>query len=430
MSRSEPLQWDNMSGDDQRLANFRVGEHTRGLVDKGNREAGMLRGRVQGDGTMKDKANIAKASRVEQAAGAVTRKTSSLNQAAQNRVDLIEKGTRELAMPGENIPGAGWYHDAGQKARDAAPHHDPVRAVAASSAMSLGTQPEVERRALTALASAEREGRVEYKGSMTEFGQVPARDIPGIVKNRPPSENVDYTSLGGPQSQTLGKAADILRGNRDEPQDPVKNPKTWSYSKALHEAANSVGTAEHGEYQNRMGVLGDKIAGRVGVGQRSFDLYGLQDSNEGLLSNRHHTAEDTWMQAASNRHLMPEGQSRRRLLKGLSDIPFGGKTDSRGEAVGGRGDTSISGEGVQHAWHNRATTMASEKLQDKYDTEFTIPSVGVQETSWTALRRESAQAQNKPGASADREYNSYLSRERSASKPPKPPTQKQQPRLF
>lgn len=398
----EPLQWDQLTRRDQREATRQMSDFAGGLKAESARQAGMHRARV--DPSKKEganKGNLAKAARLDYVSESLDRTRMSLNQAARNRVDVIEEGVRDYALPGENMPGAGWYAHAGGEARRAAPDHRPDRAAAASSAMSIGTHPETERRALRAMATAETRGRV-MRGdppSMQPWSGVPAKEIPSVVKVQPEAEHVDYTALGGPQSQTLPKATRILRGEMDEPQDPVDNPKTWSYTHNLVQFADAAGTPQEQEYRRRAGELGDKIRGDVGAGQMSLDLYRLGDSEEGILNPRGHTAEDSWQQAITNRHLISDPERRRMALKGTAGIQFTAKGDVA------RGDASVSASGVQHAYNNEATHRAGAMLQEKYQMDSPVPSTLVQETGWTAIRRQHAQALNKPNATADRHYN-------------------------
>lgn len=435
---SQPLQWSGLTGEGKRAVAREHAGHVRGLVPSMEAEAYRLRNREATKTGRDGGSNTATATRLERMAGTVTRKTASLNQAAQNRVDVIKQGLSEARLPGESLPGANWYFSAGEAAVSEAPGYDPARAIAASSAMSPGTTPEMERRALGALAEAEDGGKVKIDGEWAAFNTLSPAQIGQVVKSRPEAEGVDYNRLGGPQSQNIGKAADILRGNQDAPQDPVKNPKTWSYTHDLKQAAEAVGTPVQGEYNRRAGVLGDRMrdsldpenaqhfmqykdkggASRTAV-QQSMDLYGLADSNEGILSDENHTAEDTWMQSITARHLVDgevETTGRKsvkdravRYVKGLADVNMTAKGDVA------PGDTSVSAAGVQHAFNNAATTQAARALQSEFQMDSTVPSVLVQETAWTAQRRLSAQAMNKPGATADREYNAALKDDAPAS---------------
>lgn len=391
----------------------------------------------------------AKQARLRAASADVQPGPVTVSQAARNRVELIEQGTRENArLPGEGvIPGAAWYFDAAREEAEIAPNITPRQRAVSASVMSPGSDPGAEQAGLRALHDAQ---GAEVEGR--KFSDVPGREIPEMLQPpRPDAEDVDWTGLATPfDARTVGRAHDIIRGEADAAQalPPQSAPKTWSYAEGKTLAGEDLGGEVEGEYRRRAGVLGDKISGTVGEGQTSMDLYGLADSREGILDPEGHTAEDTWMQSINVRHKFTpgagtakaagdisyqQGKSRERVVdrtyspeeekalaqteaprvRKVADEP-GGRTRIS-ETIADR-DPSVSAENLRHATSHAATVEAGRMLGDRYETHhpedpggFSVPSVLVQETAWTAQKRNEPKriGLDPSVASSDSEYNQY-----------------------
>lgn len=362
-------------------------------------------------------------------------KPMTLRSAAQHRIDALTRAAQpENKYPNEPIGGAGWYFDAHQEIASKA-HGIPVPvAAAASSAMSPGADPESERKATGALASAHTNenasvhfsaGLVAHLrslghsvpvpvGSTVHVSKVPAHLIPALAHPtsrhlaQAHSSGVDWAGIGSiSNGDNIAKATRILRGETpvEDAQNPYGAPKTWSYADNM---ANAVpGTAEHAEYMMRAQHLGEVRRGETHGGQMMFDYHGLRGSNEGLLSNRGHTAEDSWMRAVSVAHSNPS------TMKGAGDINPTTKTIKVEEAPGKQvvhnvnRDERVKAGSVYHAWNNAATHKATDMLQKQHGLEYTVPSTLVQETAWTQTRRE---------VGADPEWNASQRKATKASR--------------
>jgi len=377
-------------------------------------------------------------------------KPLTLRSAAKNRVDAVTAAATTQRGKGESLGGAGWYFDAHAKIAAKAKGIPVGVAAAASSAMSPGADPKSERSATGALAAAHvnPHSSVHFSsalvgnlraaghdvpvpvGTSMHFSKVPAHLIPELAHDTHRAEaesnssGVNWAGIGKVASRAnIVKATKIMRGDTplSAAQDPYGAPKTSSYTDNLTRAVP--GTPEHDEYNARSQHLGATIRGEVHGGQGMLDFHGLRDSNEGILSNHGHTAEDSWMRAISVGHKNPE------TMKGAGDINPTRKSYTTREDVdegGGKShpvftshsvsrDARVKPTSVYHAWNNEATHKASEMLQTRHGLGYTVPSTLVQETAWTSKRREVG-ADPQWNAQA-RETNKAAKAEVKASKP-------------
>lgn len=194
--------------------------------------------------------------------------------------------------------------------------------------------------------------------------------------------------VGNPQNKA--KAIKFMRG--EGTQDPYSAPKTWGYKGSIKQSKftgnplveNAPWNTPQAEYAWRQTDVGEKLRGK-GVGQYIFDFTGYQDSEEGVLNPRGHTAEDSWMMGVSADVVDPE---RRNLLKAGGDVPSPGKTMKvNGKSFNVHPDPRVESSSARHMWENKATQEAASILQDRLGTNYAIPSQLVQETSWTGARR-------------------------------------------
>jgi hypothetical protein len=115
-----------------------------------------------------------------------------------------------------------------------------------------------------------------------------------------------------------------------------------------------------------------------------FDFEGLRSSNEGVLSNRLQTPNDSWM-------LANERQQPQAVRKVAGDVSLSTKQmkTKRGRQMAvGVGNKSITPAGIQHAVGAEATTRAAREIQSDLGLDFTVPAMMVQEGVWAAERRQ------------------------------------------
>lgn len=421
---SEPMRWQDMTGQQQKAAKGIVSDFTGNFGPTAEKQATALEKQASQPGVKPSNAKLygGKAKRLRKAADIAPSGPVSLNDAANNRISAMEKAATTMRLPEESaIGGAGWYFHAHGDVRAHAPNTHPDVAMTASSMMSPGTDPQTERRALQSLDTAHAHGSVHFGPELVQHlsakgvavpaelhdRAVPFAHIPGHVVGQMAqldtqdaahahSHNVDYRAMGAISSTTnVAKAHDLMRGSTPlaSAQSPTDAPKTWSYTDAQKKSVP--GSDEHSEYMARAQHLGDTMRGTQHGGQQMLDLWGKRDSNEGILSNKQHTAEDNWMRGVS------VGLKDPGLLKAGGDVQPGIKVHPE---HGPAAPPGVGGEAVYHAWNQRATQMAAEKLQKQHGLEFTVPSVLVQETAWTGARREAGQS----GGRGDQEFNAHV----------------------
>jgi len=347
-------------------------------------------------------------------------KPITLEGAASHRIALARSGARRAMVEGESS-GANWYYEHHQKLADVASSTgiDKSRVIAASASMSPQNNPTQEHAAVKALAEAhanpearvrvthaavdaakaaepenaeEHERMREYVGHdlhprQLESGHLAALSNPK-VRGHVDTTGVDLGEVakGGVKSQVT-KAVDVLRGNirPDRAISPVTSPKVWSYHQNI--AAAVPGTAEQYEFLGRAHHATTQIPG-----QGRFDLHGLQGSQQGLLTERGHTAEDSWMHAINTGQRLESvnvpGRTGRAGMQSPAKFAVGegGGVNEKGinrtYERGGRTRSILRGatsSGLEHAWSNQATNLAAQQMG--------MPSTAVQAMSWTEGRR-------------------------------------------
>lgn len=426
-----PVQYRDLTPDQQGVADSVMQRHFTALPGKMAATAANLQ--RQADNSPSEtsgNAKRARASRLEEASRATSPDPVSLDQAAANRVKYVERSATDLRMPGEHMAGLGWYYNAHQEITNAVGYHP--KATDVSSALSPGTNPESERASARGLIEAHANGSINFTPTLTKtlrksgadvpqhmerqsvpFRDLPASMIPHLV-NPGNAKHVEKNSSGVPWSDikrvalpnTITKAHQILTGEVSEAHSPTGAPKTWSYA---HNIASSVpGTDEHFEYMLRGADLASKIRGENIPGQQMFDYVNLRDSNEGRLSNTSHTAEDSWQQAITSD--LPEPK----LMKAAGDVAVTAKAH---DGVSVSPDPRVGAASLRHAWENEATSRAAQQMQHKYLTEYTVPSMMIQETGWTGVRRHAQVAKGTVNTvTADIAYNEHLKAGRDEEK--------------
>lgn len=432
--REEPFVWSDMSREQQQAADSIVGDFGANLSEHMLSRAESLERQAERSKPSTAKTQRTKAERLRKASKKVPKQPMTRRRAANARVKAVESAASDdWSLPGESLAGSGWYFDSHEQIAAAAPHLDRDTAITASSVMSPGTNPVTERAALGALAHAYmNDSKVHIDddlahslasegvsvpdhliGGMASMHEIPSHVLAAmaapehrdLIEERAP--HIDFGAIGGVSSPAnIARAADIITGQLPvhEAQNPYSAPKTWSYTEGHRVAVP--GSPEHFEYALRASHLADTIRGDQVGAQQMFDYEGLRASNEGVLSNARvkdgHTAEDSWMFATSVGITDPS------LFKAGGDVTPGAKTaELDGQRVSVSSDPRVGANAMYHAWNHEATTMAAERLQRKYDLEYTVPAMLVQETTWTANRRR---------AGGDSDFNKQRKQEAKEAK--------------
>lgn len=377
------------------------------------------------------KAEQVKAKRYSEAAPQMERKSLTMEGMVKARKEAFAAATSgEVRLPTEDVAGQEFYFKNRERIDETVGDTGvPIaRAVNATGRLSVRTTPEGEKASLRALSEAHQKGSVnlgeEAVSALRSTGAdvaedlvgktVPFKDVPGsLVRSladpairetaKKSVQNVDVDSLAKTSMRTnLQYAHEALQGKRDV--TPTGNPKLYSYARA-HELAEP-NSPVHREYQLRAGHVGKTMRGEVAGSQMMFDFEGLRSSNEGALSNRLQTANDSWMLA--NQRQQPQA-----VRKVAGDVQLSTKsgTTKRGRSLAvGMGNPQITPAGIQHAVGAEATSRAARELQSEHNFEFTVPAMLVQEGVWAAERRQ------------DRKDSAFT----AATKPTKEPRMKKQ----
>lgn len=383
---------------------------------------------------------IAARKKYEKAAPQAEAKPISIDSMARNRSDsFIRALSGEHRLPNEDYAGQEFYFQHRSeidtmRTQAEAPNIELGRVLGATARLSVRTNPESEKAATKGLLHAHAKGSVDFNPTMVEslassgvsvptelhgrkvpFSDVPSNVVKAMVdpdvrpKVSPHLNNVDLGEISKSSMATnIKQAHEALQGTGLP--NPKVNPKQFSYQRA-HELAVPEGP-EHGEYQMRAMNLGQVARGEQSPNQLMFDFYNLRKSNEGVLSNRLPMPEDSWMNAVSYDQPAP-------IKKAAGDITLGAKTGKtkRGRALSvGKGNPDINPTAIQHAVNVEATSRAAEDVQKTLGVDYTVPSMMIQEGTWSETRRE---------AGGDPAYNAI----KRSQKSPKTKTV-QQPTLF
>lgn len=406
---------------------------------------GLKRGaaRARAIGTPKQISNAeiyeTKAKRLDKAIPNAPRTPITLSGAADRRVAAVESAATTHRTPDEAIGGADFYFQSNKELEGHSPETKNAM-ITASSVLSQGATVRDERSAALAINAAHQsnaqihmhpvlaQSLSQHSGvtvpSHLVGKTVSVHDVPShvfaamadpvhraLVQTHARGINFKDISKGA-NADNIRKATEIIRSpeSAQEAQNPLSSSKTKSYTGNISEAIP--GTPHHEEYKLRTAHLGAAIRGEVSGSQQMFDYHNLRNSNEGVLSNTAHTAEDSWMNALTVGHPDPK------ITKVGGDIAPGVKTAMiDGKKVSAHPSPEVNAQALYHAFGNAATSLASKKLQEKHNLEFTVPNMLTQETAWRGVRA---------GAGRDPELNKKL----RDLEPLKPKKQKEQPSLF
>jgi hypothetical protein len=332
---------------------------------------------------------------------------------ARGRMLSAAATDNETRLPGENLPGSGWYFKHhGDLAAAASEHgYDTNKAITASATMSPQNSPENEKAAVTGLMKTHTSGKVfvspEVHAHLTHQGisvddrhkdaTVAVRDLhPDAVaalsdpkiRSAITGDNFDAKEIArGGSRQAISKATSVLRGDIPEHEalNPTSAPKVSSYRDSIRDAVPD--TDVHNEYMARAAHIGDLERGDAMKGQQMLDLYGKRHSTEGLLDPKHATAEDTWMNSISTgqKNQMVDGGRQNVMKVAGSHLSYTAK--KKFDGVSATPDPRISGNAVLHAANNGATIKAGADLAKKHGLDYHVPSVMMQEVPWTEARR-------------------------------------------
>jgi len=311
---------------------------------------------------------------------------------------LVERTSRAATGPErqehEPLAGTGFYFR--QRQPLAEETEDVGRLAEASSRLSPKTSPTSEAKTAIALVRAHQSGSVhfgpelmhalgsaapqEHAGQTVPFRELPSHTVDALRKKAihdVASRHVSGVDLEGLRSVGLGgnvrRAHETLQGTRSL--SPFKNPKQFGYAQSIEQA--TPGPVED-EYMFRASHLGKVLRGEIHRGQQALDT-GLMGSNEGMLSNTAPIAADTWTRrASSGQDLSVAGAVADTFISAKGDV--------------GKGDTTITPVGIEHAQQQEAVERAAQALQEQHATPFTIPSRLIQETGgWAQPRREAGE---------------------------------------
>jgi hypothetical protein len=385
-----------------------------------------------------NKEQRAKGERNSRTARTVTDRAVSLDEMAANRVENFTAAATTHKLPSEPYAGADFYFKNNAKIHEAVEGTSVSHASALDSAGALSAQvkPENEKVALKALVHAHDRGSVNFNPKLVSglaaightvpqhlhdkdvaWSDIPSdtasemvhpdvRDI--AVKS---STDIDIPSMAQVhQRVNIKQSIDAIRSTDAAP-SPTDNPKKWGYNKS-HELSVS-NSPEHIEFTSRAHMVGEALRNN-GTHQVAIDYHGLRDSNEGVLSNTQHTAEDSWQRAISLDKQDPRANKAAAdelVVRSKSITKRGGR-----KVTIRKGDSTVTPVGIEHAVHHEATVMAAKEIQEKAGVDFTVPSIMVQEGGWAAKRRRSPTrvTENAAGeikaseASQDPEWNEHV----------------------
>lgn len=356
--------------------------------------------------------------------------------AARNRVSMVQSAATSPHTRHEHevLPGAGWYFEHHRDIQGVAAEHgfETSRAITASAVMSPQNSPSNEKAAVSALMAAHSGGKVFISPEVHEHLQRTEKPISPDHRDRmvPASElhpetlaelssvsirdkvehhgfDLKDVSRGGTKVN-VAKAINVLRGNvsEDGAIDPHSSPKVRAYRDNIRDSVPD--SAVHQEYMLRAADLGSKIRGENVVGQQMFDYHGQRDSQEGVLGGGRRTAEDTWMNSISHgqKNMIIPGTSTNVMKAAGTTLGYTTSKTHEGEPV--HPDPRVQSRAVQHAANNAATVKSASDIGKKYGADGAVPSVLMQEVSWTEARRKGGK---------DPEFNKVTTANAKTAKP-------------
>ena len=456
ISRSDdaPVQWEDLPRDTQaktRAAFKNLGNTARSRVAKSI--AGFDRLATESS-SAQQRTKASRAARSLREYGHVIRDIPiTIQRAATRRTDLMGDAVAGARSSGASNPrGWGWYYEHREGVDLAAPNVSPEIRSAASAGMSpqadpkTGELPDLKRvhdalqdpYALRTVKSAD---SPERKKAMEAAGVVGGQEL---TVSEATTQQLITTDIGKGVMQNLGRGIGAIRGELS-PEEVNRAPKTKTYQHAILDAAPPL-TGE-GWTPERLDYM--QIGSHVVHGDPNQGMFLFSKSSPGplskhsMLSTERSSPQDTWMEGISSGQDMSMELSEGSPLKQAPSpakrvIDKGAPLDAAtlgsgplGITVAEVGKTGVTPEDVRHAFHDKATRVASEKYgrvsHDQFGEDIFIPSIAMQETTWNEARAV---------AGADSDFNQEMKQKAEASKT-KPPTKKalqterrENPRLF
>jgi hypothetical protein len=362
------------------------------------------------------KSDIQKGMKAKDALKDAVNKPYRPEEAVESRISYITKAATEHRLPGETVGGSGFYFQHRGEVDEMLKGTEIPRrnALDASAKLSVRTKPQLEKQSLNALIQAHHQGNVHFSPELVGAMNGMRDPVTGKTVVTVPSSHVGRSmpfaeidpkvaaELTNPQVRGLAQehstgvnlnalAKTAIRNNignahrmlQGEQSSPYKNPKQVSYASA-HEIS-APGTPQEEEYKVRSQHIGRVLRSEVGAGQQMFDFTGLQQSNDGALSNRALTPADlherrvSYAQPGKAFTAAPEGNV---LSTKKRTLPSG-----KVEGVG-LGDARVEPIAIEHAVHQDAVHRTADELQRRLGLPFTVPATFVQETNWAGQRRD------------------------------------------
>jgi hypothetical protein len=276
--------------------------------------------------------------------------------------------------------------------------------------------------------------RVITAGAMMSPQNSPSNELAAVeaVGGRMVGNEYNEKDLGRSGSEKNLKKADAhLRGGPDTI-TPLNNPKVNAYRNATSMSIPG------GEIQRE---FDDRVAHAVTYAmdqphQKSLDLWGLQQSGEGILASdssslptregplvdskegplnpAQNTPEDTWMNTVTmgqDPNIRTSGGAALSKFAGSDKLGWVSKKTYRGVSAHPSG--SVKATALQHAWNNRATVMSAADVGRRVGSvdsqgESNFPSLALHPVVWTEARRR---------AGKDAEYNASRAEARKNPQP-------------
>lgn len=466
ISRSDaaPVQWEDLPRDTKaktRAAFKNLGTSARSKIGKSI--AGFDRLATESS-SAQQRTKASRAARSLREYGRVIRdKPITMQRAATRRTDLMGDAIVGARSSGATNPrGWGWYYEHREGVDLAAPNVSPEIRSAASAGMSpqadpkTGELPDLKsvHDALQdpyAVRTVKRADSPDRKKAMEAAGVVGGQEL---KVSEATTQELITTDIGKGVMQNLGRGIGAIRGELS-PEEVNRAPKTKTYQDAILDAVPFTDVsvpvdelrAGEGWTPERLDYM--QIGSHVVHGNPDQGMFMFSKSSPGplskhsMLSTERSSPQDTWMEAISSGQDMSmelsEGSPLRKAPSPAKRVidkgaPLDASTLGAGDlgiTVDDVGHTGVTPEDVRHAFHDKATRVASEKYGrvsfNQFGEDIFIPSVAMQETTWNEARAV---------AGADSDFNQEMKQKAKASKT-KPPTKKalqterrENPRLF
>lgn len=415
ISRSDdaPVRWEDLPRDTQaktRAAFIGLGKTASSRVDESLAGFDKLATEAGSEG-QRTKARRAGASLREY--GRVLKDTPiTLQRAATRRTDLFGDSVAGAVDSGASNPrGWGWYYEHREGVDMAAPNVSPEIRSAASAGMSPQADPKTGE--LPDLKNVHDALQDPYAVRTVKSNKSPQRDkarkAAGVVSGQEltvseaTTQQLATTDIGMGVMQNLERGIGAIRGEVS-PEQVNRAPKTKAYQSAILDAAPPpTGEGWTPERLDYMQIGSHVVHGNPDQGMLLFSKSSPGPlSKHSMLSTERVSPQDTWMEGISSGQEMSMELSKGSPLRKAPSpakrvIDKGAPLDaatlgsgSLGITVAEVGSTEVTPEDVRHAFHDKATRVASEKYgrvsHDQFGEDIFVPSMAMQETTWSEAR--------------------------------------------